>query len=187
MRGHIRGDTRREFAPRCERRGRDLPRRYCIPFSFDETHSSRSRHDQLSVIFRVLETPTPDELSWADSDAAEEVSAVCGGLSDLGVADRDAQRRKQLRSACPVAGKTELDLLSAFLDVDPNQRPSAAAALEMGYFDALPDGRRPPVTEPKAQSEVDAAFAFEQESASLHSTRHPPPTTSLRNAGARWS
>jgi serine/threonine protein kinase len=48
----------------------------------------------------------------------------------------------------------QLHLLEAMLDLDPNTRPTAAAALDAPYFDALPS--KPPVTLPRAREEVDA-------------------------------
>lgn len=66
-----------------------FPGRYCIPFSFDDEHKSRHRHDQLSVICRVLSPPIQEEMAWADEKAQKEVSKICGGFRELDVAARE--------------------------------------------------------------------------------------------------
>ena len=55
------------------RTGAIFPGRYCLPFSFDEHHSTRQRNDQLAVICRVMAPPTATEFAWASKEGQAEV------------------------------------------------------------------------------------------------------------------
>ena len=75
-----------------------FPGRYCIPFSFDDDHKSRHRHDQLSVICRVLSPPIQEDMAWADEKAQKEVSKICGGFRELDVASREVSSARPVRT-----------------------------------------------------------------------------------------
>jgi len=145
-----------------------FPGRYCIPFSFDDDHKSRHRHDQLSVICRVLSPPIQEDMAWADEKAQKEVSKICGGFRELDVASREEELLKRLSEACPVASDLEIGLLSSMLAIDPNKRPLAKGALAHEYFTDLPEQMRPPISEPKKN---DAFFDFEKEKLDMNDLR----------------
>ena len=107
-----------------------FPGRYCIPFSFDDDHKSRHRHDQLSVICRVLSPPIKEEMAWADEAAQKEVSKICGGFREMDGAARDAEVLKRASDACPIASEAELSLLVKMLAINPTKRPSAKGCME---------------------------------------------------------
>ena len=82
------------------RTGALFPGRYCIPFSFDDDHRHRQRHDQLAVICRVLGSPTKGEMRWASPKALAELEAVFGALRDTGHEERQARVALLSSDAC---------------------------------------------------------------------------------------
>ena len=145
-----------------------FPGRYCIPFSFDDDHKSRHRHDQLSVICRVLSPPVKEEMLWADEAAQKEVSKICGGLRDLDEAERAAELTKRMGEACPIASDVDLSLLTKLLSIDPTKRPTAKGCMDYAYFEELPEQMRPPISSP----EIDRGqFDFEKEKLDMNDLR----------------
>jgi len=145
-----------------------FPGRYCIPFSFDDDHKSRHRHDQLSVICRVLSPPIKEEMAWADEKAQKEVSKICGGFRDMDGTARASELTKRLSEACPIAAEAEIALLGSMLSIDPTKRPVCKAALGHEYFSDLPEQMRPPVSEPNKH---EGLFSFEQEKLDMNDLR----------------
>ncbi len=147
------------------RTGALFPGRYCIPFSFDDDQRERQRHDQLSVIIRILGAPTADEMSWASQPAQEEMAAACpsDAFPSIAADERASELDAALRGACPIATPDEIALLRALLDFNPARRPPAAAALASAYFSPLPDAEMPRPTAVADPDSVSKAFAFEDE------------------------
>jgi len=153
-----------ELVPQSRYRvGALFPGRYCIPFSFGEDQRDRQRHDQLTVICRVLGQPTHAEMEWASPSGQHEVKRVSGGWSPAKPDERTKITKAKLQEAVATATPAELDFLAAMLSFDPRQRPSAEAGLKYDYFADLPKAQMPEVTPPVDIAVVNAAFAFERE------------------------
>mmetsp|Transcript_72335 Transcript_72335/g.120542 ORF Transcript_72335/g.120542 Transcript_72335/m.120542 type:complete len:364 (-) Transcript_72335:246-1337(-) len=154
------------------RTGALFPGRYCIPFSFDDDKQFRTRHDQLSVIFRTLAPPTQVEMSWATEESQIEVERVCNGFSKLTDEERETETRKRLKEFCDIAGTVEIELLASLLQLNPRLRPTAANVLMLNeYFASMTAEERPPLTPPADPEQVDAAFAFERERLDVNDLR----------------
>jgi len=153
------------------RSGALFPGRYCIPFSFGEDQRDRQRHDQLTVICRVLGQPTLAEMEWASPSGQNEVKRVSGGWSPAKPEEKRKMTRAKLQETIATAGEAELELLAAMLSLDPRQRPSAEAGMKFAYFADLPAVERPEVTEPVSVDVVNAAFAFERENLGTNELR----------------
>merc|ERR1712087_88288 len=111
------------------RTGALFPGRYYIPFPFDDDKQFRTRHDQLSVIFRTLAPPTKAQMVWASETSQEEVEKVCNGFSKLTEQEREVEVKARLKEFCDIAGIVEIELLAELLHLDPRCRPAAANVL----------------------------------------------------------
>uniref|UniRef100_A0A7S4IB57 Protein kinase domain-containing protein n=1 Tax=Prymnesium polylepis TaxID=72548 RepID=A0A7S4IB57_9EUKA len=151
--------------------GAIFPGRYCIPFSFGEDQRDRQRHDQLTVICRVLGQPTQVEMAWASEDAQKEVKRVSNGWSSQSEADRKRAQIVKLQEAVQTATGEELELLQGMLSIDPNRRPAADAALKYAYFESLPSEQMPEITKPVPADTIEAAFKFENENLGTNELR----------------
>jgi len=161
-----------ELVPQSRMRtGAIFPGRYCIPFSFGEDQRDRQRHDQLTVICRVLGQPTQKEMAWASESGQAEVKRVSGGWSTAEEADRMRTLLTKLQATVETASGEELQFLQAMLSIDPNQRPAADACLKFAYFNDLPKEQMPEITPPVEPAVVDSAFKFERETLGLNELR----------------
>jgi len=154
------------------RTGALFPGRYCIPFSFDDDKQFRTRHDQLNVIFHVLEKPTHQEMAWATLDSQREVEQLVQGFSDLAPEQRQEERKQRLADKCGAAGSIEIDLLAELLSIDPTTRPPASEVLRNhAYFANIPSSEKPPSLPSANKADVEAAFAFERENLNVNDLR----------------
>ncbi|KAL1530860.1 hypothetical protein AB1Y20_001754 [Prymnesium parvum] len=161
-----------ELVPQSRMRtGAIFPGRYCIPFSFGEDQRDRQRHDQLTVICRVLGQPTQAEMSWASPDGQNEVKRVSNGWSTASEVDRKRVQLQKLQDAVATASAEELQLLQATLSINPKQRPTAAQALKFAYFKDLPPVQMPEITKEVDLEVIQAAFKFEKETLGLNELR----------------
>jgi len=113
-----------------EDRGPLFPGSSCFPLSPDREHKNdykyhtRGTHDQLSVIFTLLGSPTDDELKEFEfnSDARRYIRCF-------------AERKGQgIRSRVPHASRDSLDILERMLQFNPNHRIRVEEALEHRLF-----------------------------------------------------
>jgi len=113
-----------------EDRGPLFPGASCFPLSPDREHRNdykyhtRGTHDQLSIIFTLLGTPTDDELAELhfNSDARRYIRCFaerCG---------------KGIRSRVPHASRDSCDILERMLQFNPRHRIKVEEALEHRLF-----------------------------------------------------
>jgi serine/threonine protein kinase len=94
----------------------------CFPLSGDvDNMKNDERLDQLSVIFQVIGTPSPEDI--ASIGEANEYIESLGKIE-----------RKPLETIYPAADPAAIDLLKKMLMFNPKQRCTAEEALEHEFF-----------------------------------------------------
>ena len=105
-----------------------FPGRSCFPLSADHPMAYADQLDQLNVIFDVIGTPSPDDLSQVDNDTAR---GYIGGLKRKAAVDLYARYAS--------ADVRAIDLLSKLLVFNPRKRYTANQCLAHPFFDAVRD------------------------------------------------
>lgn len=92
------------------------------------TKEDREKGDQLSIIFQVIGTPSPDE----------DISDFLESQDSVDYVRKLPQRpRANLAEKYPATDPSGIALLMRMLEFNPNKRPSAQEALEDPYFDDI--------------------------------------------------
>lgn len=112
-----------------------FPGKSCYPLSpgteFNQagkTKEEREKGDQLSIIFQVIGTPSPEE-DIADFLESQESVDYVRKLPQIPKAN--------LAEKYPATDSKGIALLMRMLEFNPNKRPSAQEALEDPYFDDI--------------------------------------------------
>ena len=96
----------------------------CYPLSADGVMNKDEKLDQLSVIFRVIGTPSKDDLA-----AVGKATEYIASLGEI--------KGKSLQSMYPAADPLALDLLQQMLHFNPKKRCTAEQALEHPFFKGI--------------------------------------------------
>mmetsp|Transcript_30661 Transcript_30661/g.65255 ORF Transcript_30661/g.65255 Transcript_30661/m.65255 type:complete len:411 (+) Transcript_30661:80-1312(+) len=130
-------------------RGPLFPGSSCFPLSPDnkhKTHNSRGKHDQLSMIFGLLGTPSAVDVAQLEREDAKRYVQCFAQRQGSG-----------LRAKFPHAEAASVALLEGMLRFSPAERLSVSECLADGLFSEI----RTPLKETKAASPV--ALEFERE------------------------
>ncbi|XP_022659758.1 mitogen-activated protein kinase 14-like isoform X1 [Varroa jacobsoni] len=106
---------------------------------------------QLHVIIKYLGTPSNDFIESISSESAREY------IRKLPVVIK-----KDFRQLFPGASAAAIDLLEKMLELDGDKRPTAAEALQHGYFAKLHDPEDEPVADPVDMSFEERELTLEQ-------------------------
>lgn len=96
----------------------------CYPLSGDGEMNKDEKLDQLSVIFRVIGTPSKEDI--------ESLGKAIDYIASLGQITG-----KSLESMYPAADPAALDLLSQMLQFNPRKRCTAEQALDHHFFSSI--------------------------------------------------
>lgn len=118
-----------ENVPRINDRFPLFPGRSCYPLSGDDCHEDdHDRLDQLSAIFQIIGTPSPQDIEEVAEDKARQF------LRQL-----PSYPPKDLQTIFPGSDKGVIELLQGMLQFNPRRRITASQALAHPYFADLQD------------------------------------------------
>ncbi|OQR68590.1 mitogen-activated protein kinase 14A-like, partial [Tropilaelaps mercedesae] len=118
---------------------------------FHQIHQFGKYIDQLMKIMRITGTPDNKLLMKMQSEEAREY------IRKLPVV-----MKKDFRQLFAGASTTAIDLLEKMLELDGDKRPTAAEALQHGYFEKLHDPEDEPIAAPVDMSFEERELTLEQ-------------------------